>query len=82
MKRTLHETLVTVNRRVVCRWIDINVYRNPTGRLTTTRQLREFRAGKYFSADYHQQYLAMNPGGHCPNHSCEVSFRSAELPVR
>ena len=30
---------------------------------------------------YHQQYLAKNPGGYCPDHSCGVSFKSAELQV-
>jgi hypothetical protein len=33
------------------------------------------------SADYHQQYLAKNPGGYCPNHSCGVSFDSAGSPM-
>ena len=32
----------------------------------------------YYAEDYHQQYLAKNPGGYCPNHSCGVSFSSAE----
>jgi peptide-methionine (S)-S-oxide reductase len=35
----------------------------------------------YYAEDYHQQYLAKNPGGYCPDHSCGVSFKSAELPV-
>ena len=35
----------------------------------------------YYAEDYHQQYLAKNPGGYCPNHSCGVAFKSAELPV-
>jgi len=35
----------------------------------------------FYAEDYHQQYLAKNPGGYCPNHSCGVSFKSAELPV-
>jgi len=35
----------------------------------------------YYAEDYHQQYLAKNPGGYCPNHSCGVSFKSAELKV-
>jgi peptide-methionine (S)-S-oxide reductase len=30
----------------------------------------------YYAEDYHQQYLAKNPGGYCPNHSCGVSFDS------
>jgi peptide-methionine (S)-S-oxide reductase len=34
-------------------------------------------APKYFYAeDYHQQYLAKNPGGYCPDHSCGVSYSS------
>jgi peptide-methionine (S)-S-oxide reductase len=33
----------------------------------------------YYAEDYHQQYLAKNPGGYCPNHSCGVSFNSADL---
>jgi peptide-methionine (S)-S-oxide reductase len=27
----------------------------------------------YFAEDYHQQYLARNPGGYCPDHSTGVS---------
>jgi peptide-methionine (S)-S-oxide reductase len=47
---------------------------------TITTEIRE--APPFFYAeDYHQQYLAKNPGGYCPNHSCGVSFKSAELPV-
>jgi peptide methionine sulfoxide reductase MsrA len=34
-----------------------------------------------YGADYHQQYLAKNPGGYCPDHSCGVAFKSAELRV-
>jgi peptide-methionine (S)-S-oxide reductase len=33
----------------------------------------------YYAEDYHQQYLAKNPGGYCPNHSCGVSFGPKEL---
>jgi peptide-methionine (S)-S-oxide reductase len=48
------------------------------GKITT--EIRE--APPFFYAeDYHQQYLAKNPGGYCPDHSCGVSFKSAELPV-
>ena len=36
----------------------------------------------YYAEDYHQQYLAKNPGGYCPDHSCGVSFESAELRER
>jgi peptide-methionine (S)-S-oxide reductase len=35
----------------------------------------------FYAEDYHQQYLAKNPGGYCPNHSCGVSFKSEELQV-
>ncbi len=35
----------------------------------------------YYAEDYHQQYLAKNPGGYCPDHSCGVPFKSAELAV-
>jgi peptide-methionine (S)-S-oxide reductase len=31
----------------------------------------------YYAEDYHQQYLAKNPGGYCPDHSCGVTFKSA-----
>ena len=33
----------------------------------------------YYAEDYHQQYLAKNPGGYCPNHSCGVPFKSPQL---
>jgi len=47
---------------------------------TITTEIRE--APPFFYAeDYHQQYLAKNPGGYCPNHSCGVTFKSAELQV-
>jgi peptide-methionine (S)-S-oxide reductase len=47
---------------------------------TVTTEIRE--APPFFYAeDYHQQYLEKNPGGYCPNHSCGVSFKSAELHV-
>jgi peptide-methionine (S)-S-oxide reductase len=36
-------------------------------------------AAFYYAEDYHQQYLAKNPGGYCPDHSCGVTFKSAEL---
>jgi peptide-methionine (S)-S-oxide reductase len=35
----------------------------------------------YYAEDYHQQYLAKNPGGYCPDHSCGVTFKSAESQV-
>ena len=28
----------------------------------------------YFAEDYHQQYLAKNPNGYCPNHSTGVKL--------
>jgi len=48
------------------------------GKITT-----EIRAAPqfYYAEDYHQQYLAKNPGGYCPDHSCGVTFKSAELQV-
>ena len=46
------------------------------GSITTEiRDAPEF----FYAEDYHQQYLAKNPGGYCPDHSCGVSFDSAEL---
>src|ERR1700722_376040 len=48
------------------------------GQITTEiRQAPPF----FYAEDYHQQYLAKNPGGYCPDHSCGVSFKSAELAV-
>jgi peptide-methionine (S)-S-oxide reductase len=35
----------------------------------------------YYAEDYHQQYLAKNPDGYCPDHSCGVAFKSAEVKV-
>ena len=42
---------------------------------TEIRDAPEF----FYAEDYHQQYLAKNPDGYCPDHSCGVSFDSAEL---
>ena len=28
----------------------------------------------YYAEDYHQQYLAKNPGGYCPNHATGVKL--------
>jgi peptide-methionine (S)-S-oxide reductase len=28
----------------------------------------------YYAEDYHQQYLAKNPDGYCPNHSCGIKY--------
>jgi peptide-methionine (S)-S-oxide reductase len=48
------------------------------GRGAITTEIRE--APEFFYAeDYHQQYLAKNPGGYCPDHSCGVRFDSAGL---
>jgi peptide-methionine (S)-S-oxide reductase len=33
----------------------------------------------YYAEEYHQQYLAKNPDGYCPDHSCGVRFKSAGL---
>ncbi|MGH8149564.1 MAG: peptide-methionine (S)-S-oxide reductase MsrA [Steroidobacteraceae bacterium] len=33
----------------------------------------------YYAEDYHQQYLAKNPDGYCPDHSCGVRFDPAEV---
>ena len=30
----------------------------------------------YYAEDYHQAYLAKNPDGYCPNHSCGIPYRS------
>jgi peptide-methionine (S)-S-oxide reductase len=30
----------------------------------------------YYAEDYHQAYLAKNPGGYCPNHSCGIPYKS------
>jgi len=50
------------------------------GRGTITTEIRE-APWFYYAEDYHQQYLAKNPRGYCPDHSCGVSFDSAEVAV-
>ena len=46
------------------------------GAITTEiREAPEF----YFAEDYHQQYLAKNPGGYCPNHSTGVRLPDVKL---
>ncbi len=35
----------------------------------------------YFAEDYHQQYLAKNPDGYCPDHSCGIPYKSPVLAV-
>jgi peptide-methionine (S)-S-oxide reductase len=47
---------------------------------TITTEIREAPPFSY-AEDYHQQYLAKNPDGYCPDHSCGVAFKSAELQV-
>jgi peptide-methionine (S)-S-oxide reductase len=47
---------------------------------TITTEIRE-APPFYYAEDYHQQYLAKNPDGYCPDHSCGVPFKSAELSV-
>jgi peptide methionine sulfoxide reductase MsrA len=42
---------------------------------------RSFLGGTNVSADYHQQYVAKNPGGYCGPGDCGVPFKLAELPV-
>jgi peptide methionine sulfoxide reductase msrA/msrB len=65
----------------VYRRIDVDVYRKSTGQVSALHQLAGFRGISTFRADYHQQYLAKNPDGYCPDHSCGVSFKSAALAV-
>lgn len=54
------------------------------GAITTEiAQLREF----YYAEDYHQQYLAKNPGGYCPVHATGVScpiglLKQDEVPAQ
>ncbi len=45
---------------------------------TITTEIRE-TPPFFYAEEYHQQYLAKNPDGYCPDHSCGVSFKSAEL---
>jgi peptide-methionine (S)-S-oxide reductase len=33
----------------------------------------------YYAEEYHQQYLAKNPDGYCPDHSCGIPYKSAVL---
>jgi peptide-methionine (S)-S-oxide reductase len=35
----------------------------------------------YYAEAYHQQYLAKNPDGYCPDHSCGIPYRPAVLAV-
>ncbi len=49
----------------------VNLSAAGLGRITT-----EIRADVpfYYAEDYHQQYLAKNPGGYCPNHATGVKL--------
>ena len=40
-----------------------------------TTEIREAPPFNY-AEDYHQQYLAKNPDGYCPDHSCGVPYKS------
>jgi peptide-methionine (S)-S-oxide reductase len=47
---------------------------------TITTEIRE--APPFFYAeDYHQQYLAKNPDGYCPDHACGIPYKSPVLAV-
>ena len=46
------------------------------GEITT--EIREAPAF-YFAEDYHQQYLAKNPNGYCPNHRTGVKLPDLEV---
>jgi hypothetical protein len=86
LRKTGHRTTTLMSTRhqgwsSVYRWIDCNVYRKSTERRPPTMQRREFSGISTYRAYYHQQYLAKNPRGYCPDHSCGVSFGPAELPV-
>ncbi len=39
--------------------------------LSTTEVVEDFEF--YYAEGYHQQYLAKNPLGYCPNHSCDAT---------
>jgi peptide-methionine (S)-S-oxide reductase len=43
------------------------------GAITTELLPADVEHPFYYAEDYHQQYLAKNPGGYCPNHSTGVS---------
>jgi peptide methionine sulfoxide reductase MsrA len=62
-------------------WIDGDAYRKSTAHMSTTIQYSAILEKVVFSADYHQQYLAKNPDGYCPNHSCGVPYKSPESAV-
>jgi peptide-methionine (S)-S-oxide reductase len=52
---------------------------NDAGYGTITTEIRE-APPFYYAEDYHQQYLAKNPDGYCPDHSCGVTLKAA-VPV-
>jgi hypothetical protein len=60
-------------------WNGYEVYRKSTGRCQRQQYPRVSRRISTLRAYYHQQYLAKNPGGYCPDHSCGVTFESADL---
>ena len=44
-----------------------------SGRGEITTEIKPL-GGFYYAEGYHQQYLAKNPNGYCPDHSCGVRF--------
>jgi peptide-methionine (S)-S-oxide reductase len=45
------------------------------GKGTITTEIRD-APDFYYAEDYHQQYLAKNPDGYCPDHSCGIPYKS------
>jgi toxin HigB-1 len=78
-----HSLRINKQWRICFGWRDGHAFDVEAGREDQSssswrgRFAAEFRGGGCFSADYHQQYLAKNPGGYCPDHSCGVWFDSA-----
>jgi len=80
----IHKTGICADARSPCaprvyRWINVNVYRKSTERRPAKMQQLGICGISVFRGYYHQQYLAKNPNGYCPDHSCGVSFDSAGL---
>jgi peptide-methionine (S)-S-oxide reductase len=50
------------------------------GHGTITTEVRE-APPFYYAEDYHQQYLAKNPGGYCGLGGCGVAFKPAQVPA-
>jgi peptide-methionine (S)-S-oxide reductase len=48
---------------------------NAAGKGTITTEIRD-APDFYYAEDYHQQYLAKNPDGYCPDHSCGIPYKS------